>query len=760
MDRIALLNASLGGRYHVERELGSGGMATVYLAEDAKHHRKVAIKVLRDDLSASVGAERFLREIEIAAQLQHPNILPLLDSGDADGRLFYVMPFVEGHSLRTRLAREHELPLGEAVRLLVEIVDALAYAHAHGVVHRDIKPDNIMLSGRHGLIADFGVARALSSASDGGQITSLGVALGTPSYMSPEQATADVSVDHRSDIYAVGVMAYELIAGALPFTGTSPQKVLAAHVMETPAALSKHRASVSPALESAVMRCLEKKPADRWQSADELLAVLEPLATPSVGMAPTSARLAPVERRRSYLLAVGAVAAIGLVAGGMYYSGRRVAPSLVLGGSTQLTTAAGLQIHPALSPDGKLVAYAAGTSTHMRIFIEPVGGGRILPLSDDTLALQTNPRWSPDGSQLLVLSNGGVSVAPALGGSLRPVVSGTTSPVATADWSPDGHDIAFVRNDSLEVQPVDGGATRSVAAGVYDLSDCHWQPSGQFVACVAGNSEAGRPGATFGNAAPSGIVLFPASGGARRLLTGNKSAHLSPTWSANGERLYFISDRDGTRDIYEIALRSDGVPRGPGMRLTTGLNAQALSLAGGHLVYSVYTARSNIWSLPIPARGVADADVATQLTNSAQIVEVVRPSADEQWLAFDATRSGRADIYRMPINGGAEERLVHESFDVFAPDLSPDGRLLAYHSWRTGNRDVEVKPLDGGPVELVTSSPAQESYPVWSADGSALVFYDQLRLDVFVAHRVRPGQWSKPRLVGGGIRPRWLQATR
>src|SRR5439155_20812676 len=204
------LHTALGAAYVVERQLGTGGMSTVYLAEDVRHHRKVAIKVLREDLAASVGAARFLREIEIAARLQHTHILPLLDSGTAEGLLYYVMPYVDGESLRQRLAREHELPIGTAVRILAEIADALSYAHERGVVHRDIKPDNVMLSGRHALIADFGVAKAVSEATAAqggtGMVTSLGIALGTPAYMSPEQATASPNVDHRADLYALGVV--------------------------------------------------------------------------------------------------------------------------------------------------------------------------------------------------------------------------------------------------------------------------------------------------------------------------------------------------------------------------------------------------------------------------------------------------------------------------------------------------------------------------------------------------------------------------
>src|SRR5436190_3374461 len=758
MDRVDQLNASFEGKYRIERELGSGGMATVYLAEDLKRHRRVAIKVLRDDLSASVGAERFLREIEIAAHLQHPNILPLLDSGEAGGRLFYVMPFVEGHSLRHRLNREHELPVGEAVRLLVEIVDALTYAHARGVVHRDIKPDNVMLSGRHGLIADFGVARAISNATNPSQITSLGVALGTPAYMSPEQATADPSVDHRTDIYAVGVLAYELIAGTVPFAGMSPQKVLAAHVMETPAPLSKHRPGISPALEQAVMQCLAKKPADRWQRTDDLLAALEPLATPTAGMAPTSARLEPVPVRRTRLVPL-AIAALVIVAGAFaYQSTRHTGPSLVFGASSQLTTDAGLQIHPALSPDGKLVAYAAGTSSRMRIFIQPFGGGRVIPLSDDTTALQYDPRWSADGTQILALTNDGVSIAPALGGVMRPVVAPAGGlRVRAADWSPDGKEIAFVRGDSLLVQPLDGTPARFATTGPFDMSACRWQPGGRLVACVAGNSEASRPGFGFGNIAPSAIVLLPVDGGTMREITDRKSLHQSPVWSADGQRLYYISDHDGTRDIYERVIGRGGDASGPEMRLTTGLNAHSLSVAGSHAVYSVYSARANIWGLPIPASGVASVEGATALTNAAQTIESVQPSTDGKWLVFDATRSGRSDLYRMPSNGGADERLVHESFDVFVPALSPDGRLLAYHSWRSGTRDIEVKPLDGGPVELVTSSPGQESYPKWSPDGRSLVFYDQqLTAQMFVAERTGAGRWSKPRDIGIGIKPSWI----
>ncbi len=273
------LAAALEGRYRIERELGAGGMATVFLAHDEKHDRKVAIKVLRPDLAASIGSERFLREIRIAAKLTHPHILPLHDSGQADGLLYYVMPYVEGESLRDRLSEHGELPLPDAVRLIREVADALAFAHKQGIVHRDIKPDNVMLTEGHALVTDFGVAKALSDAQESQKMTALGVAVGTPAYMSPEQAAADPNVDHRADLYALGAMAYEMLSGRPPFEGESTQTVLAAHVTVPPDPITRHRPTVPDWLADVVMRCLEKKPADRWQSAAELREQLDAFTT-------------------------------------------------------------------------------------------------------------------------------------------------------------------------------------------------------------------------------------------------------------------------------------------------------------------------------------------------------------------------------------------------------------------------------------------------------------------------------------------------
>jgi eukaryotic-like serine/threonine-protein kinase len=304
------LKVALADRYRLERKLGAGGMATVYLAEDLRHGRQVAIKVLEPGLAAALGTERFLREIEIAAKLTHPHILPLHDSGEADGFLYYVMPYVDGESLRQRLARDKQPSLADATRILKEVVDALAYAHANGVVHRDIKPDNVMLSGRHALVADFGIAKALSEVNAPQQLTSFGVAIGTPQYMAPEQAAGDADIDFRADIYSVGIVAYEMLAGRPPFSGTSIQQLLRAQIEEIPQPLGEIRPDISPGLATSVMRCLEKSRGDRWQSATELLAELEAVTTPVSGSTAVNIEPPPRStRRRSWLLVGGGLLA-------------------------------------------------------------------------------------------------------------------------------------------------------------------------------------------------------------------------------------------------------------------------------------------------------------------------------------------------------------------------------------------------------------------------------------------------------------------
>jgi serine/threonine-protein kinase len=314
---LAGLAAALADRYRIERELGQGGMATVYLAEDLKHHRKVAVKVLRPELAASLGAERFLREIEIAARLQHPHILALFDSGRTgsgpDDFLYYVMPYVEGETLRDRLNRSGRFAVADVVRYTTEIADALAKAHKAGVVHRDIKPENILLADGHALVMDFGVAKAVTEATGQGEMTTAGMSLGTPAYMAPEQVAADSRIDHRADLYALGLVAYEMLVGGSPYSATTPQQQMAAHITQPPAPISSRRPDCPPALAAVIMRCLEKNPGERWQTADEIVARL------AVADLLTSRRGFP----RLPVAAAGAAALLLLIAAAIGY--RRMA---------------------------------------------------------------------------------------------------------------------------------------------------------------------------------------------------------------------------------------------------------------------------------------------------------------------------------------------------------------------------------------------------------------------------------------------------
>jgi serine/threonine-protein kinase len=731
-DLRSRLTAALAGRYDIERELGAGGMATVYLAQDVKHHRAVAVKVLRPEIATTLGAARFFREIEVAAQLQHPHILPLLDSGETDGFFYYVMPLVEGESLRARLEHQGEFPVHDAVRILKEVVDALAHAHAHGVVHRDIKPDNILLSGRHALVMDFGVAKAVSEATGGGRqsITTAGVALGTPAYMAPEQAAADPHLDHRVDVYAVGALAYELLSGRPPFIGLSPQEVLAAHVTQAPDPLDKHRAGLPPSLTRVIMRCLAKRPADRWQTAEELLAQLEPLITPSGGITPTGTHPTPaVARANRWLRITLGVAALGIVAVGARFLTRPTPSVLSLGKVTQLSFQAGLEIEPAISPDGKLVVYAGGPLSAPRIYVQQPGGRPVALAPTPATGSERRPLWSPDGTRILFETDQDLLVMPAIGGAPRVTARGA----CCAAWSPDGRQVAYVRSprrfgsserpESIFVMPPDGGPARFVAL-VFDPHSLSWSPDGRWLALVSGNDQFAVGTGQFANKGPSAILLLPVAGGAPVAVTDNAALNVSPAWTPDGRHLLFVSDRDGARDVYAARLTRSGSPEGNPARITAGLNAHAISLSadGTRLAYSVYTARANVWALPIPTGAPTTADRATQITTGNQIIEEMTISPDGRWLYFDSNRSGNADLYRMALTGGEPQQITTDAADDFSPNLSPDGRRIAFHSLRFGTRDIFVMPAEGGEAQRVTEDPGEERTPHWSPDGRSLVY--------------------------------------
>ncbi|NIQ57194.1 MAG: protein kinase, partial [Gammaproteobacteria bacterium] len=311
-DPRSRLNEALAGRYVIEREIGAGGMATVFLARDVRHERDVALKVLDPELGAFLGSERFLAEIGTTASLQHPHILPLFDSGEADGFLFYVMPFVEGETLRDRLAREGQLPIDDALAIVREVADGLAWAHRAGVVHRDIKPGNILLAGGHATVADFGIARGVQQAG-GERLTQTGTIVGTPTYMSPEQAAGDAEVDGRSDLYSLACVLYEMLAGEPPFSGPSPASILTKKVTQPPPTVRVLRDTAPAWLDAALTRALARSPADRFATAEEFAAALTGSEGTATEPAPTSASASAARSRTRSIRIVAAVAAAALL---------------------------------------------------------------------------------------------------------------------------------------------------------------------------------------------------------------------------------------------------------------------------------------------------------------------------------------------------------------------------------------------------------------------------------------------------------------
>ena len=749
--------AALADRYTIVREIGSGGMGTVYLAKELKHDREVALKVLRPEIASHMGALRFLNEVKITARLDHPHILTLIDSGEADEFLWYVQPFVRGESLRAKLDRERQLSIDEAVSLARQVLSALEHAHQRGVVHRDIKPANILIHEGEAMVADFGIALAVSEASDS-RLTQTGIAIGTPQYMSPEQATGERGISGKSDQYSLAAVLYEMLSGVTPHTAPTTQALIAKLLTERPTRVRAVRSSVPIHVDAAVAKALEMTPADRFGTAAEFATALQ-------GSGSFMAAEPPPQSKR--MVWIGAIAGVLVLAGvGAALMLRPSSPALSVGRSEQITSDPGLEIQPALSPDGKLIAYAAGSGTRMRIFMRPVGstGGRTIPLSDDSVALETQPRWSPDGTKILFLTRGGASVAPALGGSSQPLIPpGTNSIVQSAIWSPDGREIAFVRGDTLSAMPALGGGARTIATGP-DLHSCAWASHGRWIACASQNSVSVLPGALYGNLAPSGILLFPVKGGAAVRIVEPTTFNQSPVFSADGKRLFFLSSRDGPRDVYVVSLSSSGEPRGTPLRLTTGLNAKTISLSSDmkKLAYAVYMARANIWSVAIPANPPAGgvtvrASNATSITLGSQVIQGIRVSPDGRWLLYDSDLRGNSDLYRVSVDGGAVEQLTTDPVDEFAPDLAPDGSAVVYHTWRTGTRGIAVKPLNGAPSELLTNTPGQESYPKWSPDGRAVLFYDQSGTrNAYVTRRGPDGKWTAPEsLAAGTYRPQW-----
>src|SRR5213593_4022504 len=510
-DSMPRLSAALADRYRIERELGQGGMATVYLAQDLKHDRRVALKVLKPELAAVLGAERFVVEIKTTAALQHPHILPLFDSGTADGFLYYVMPYIQGETLRSKLDRETQLGIEEAVRITREVADALDYAHRHGVIHRDIKPENILLHDGRPMVADFGIALAVSAAA-GSRMTETGLSLGTPHYMSPEQATGDRLIDARSDIYSLGAVLYEMLAGEPPHTGPTVQSVIAKVVTARPRPLQQLRESVPPHVEAAVLKALAKLPADRFQTAAQFV---DALARPGWGGVPatTAPDSAAAAAERPGRRAVRDVAPLAVAA---------IATSLALW----------VSVRPRPEPPARPVA-------RFTLVLPPTA-----PMSD--VPAGTTVAMSPDGSRIIYLSaaSTGNQLFSRTLDQLEPTSLTGTQNARKPFISPDGRWVAYFSGPRLYKLPLAGGPAAVVATVPGLAFGATWGATDTIVFV-----------------ADRGLMAVPAAGGEPRLLF--------PADTSRGESYLFPHYMPDAK-VLLLQIRTKGVDRLGALTVATG----------------------------------------------------------------------------------------------------------------------------------------------------------------------------------------------
>ncbi|MEO5511421.1 MAG: LpqB family beta-propeller domain-containing protein, partial [Longimicrobiales bacterium] len=686
------LVAALADRYRIERELGMGGMATVYLAHDIKHDRQVALKVLKAELAAVLGADRFVQEIKTTAALQHPHILPLFDSGTADSFLYYVMPFIDGETLRSKLDRETQLGIDEAVRITVAIAEALDYAHRRGVIHRDIKPENILLHEGRPMVADFGIALAVSAAA-GGRMTETGLSLGTPHYMSPEQATGEKEISARSDIYSLASVLYEMLTGNPPHTGASAQQIIMKIVTEEAAPVTKLRKSVPPNVAAAVAKGVERLPADRFETA---AAFAEALKNPSFRHGDTGsedARFGAARRRwrDPVTIALAAIAVVAIASGfwarGDDTSKRWVGKYAVTLDSTALLAyrGSGEPARLALTPDGQTLVYVGtqrnGTAAEFRLFIRPLGNLEARELPGTTGA--SRPVISPDGAQVAFLSanNDQLRVAPLSGG---PVITLADSAIASGpSWGPDGF-VYFITRAGI-VRRVSG------AGG----------PSEDVVQLPPAPADA----------AYRWLVILPGGRGAivgrRAISRADESAYM----------LDFVDLRNG-----KIGLTFPGLAA----RYVASEKALVYVTADGSLMAVPFDVSA------LKVRGRPQSLVTGGATRNGET------DLDIASGTLVYARQGRNGVEYMswvPRNGGQplplDSAWLDTEFEAF--QLSPDGRRLAITigggAGRTANQDrydIWIKQLDEGPISRLTFAGEANDDPSWTADGN-YVSYLSLR---------------------------------
>ena len=669
---------ALADRYRIERELGAGGMATVYLAHDVRHDRKVALKVLRPELSAILGGERFLAEIKTTANLQHPHILGLFDSGEAEGLVFYVMPYVEGESLRDRLNREKQLPVEEAVRIAREVADALDYAHQHGVVHRDIKPENILLHGGHAMVADFGIALAASRSEGGSRMTETGMSLGTPHYMSPEQAMGEREISPKADIYALGCVLYEMLTAEPPFVGATAQAIIARVLTEEPRSLTVQRRTIPGNVEAAVRRALEKLPADRFASAAEFGAAL---ASSDFGLQSTRS-------------SAGAQAGLRTERGwrGMVRRGARLLPWLVAAGAALLYTMERLRPDAPPPPVGRFA---------IRLQPEVVGlvVGQVIAVS-------------PDGSRMVFVGSGvggnqlftrtmdqSVSVA-------IPGTEGAESPFFSAD----GRHIGYVVGSRMFKVAVAGGPTLS-------LTDVG--------AGFRGGAWNARDTILFADGA--GLHLVPASGGASTLLatpdSGKRETFRWPTFLPGGRDALFSISAEGVDRLAAITVASREIRR------FDVLGSDPHYVARGYVTLALIGTNvsalgsGTLMAVPFDARRLEVRGPPTPISDSVQVGTTSRTGklgvSDNGTIVFASGGLLLADIVAVS-RGGASRTLSAAPRNFFAPSLSPDGKSLAVQIFENGS-DIWVFGVASKALSRLTFDQSGLR-PLWTVDGRRVVY--------------------------------------
>ena len=725
-DIASRLSAALADRYTIQEELGAGGMATVYLAEDLKHHRKVALKILRPELAAILGAERFLKEIEVTANLQHPNILPLYDSGEADTFLYYVMPYIEGESLRDKLNREKQLGVEEMVEIAKSVAAALQYAHERNVVHRDIKPENILLQSGQALVADFGIALAVSQAG-GTRLTETGLSLGTPHYMSPEQATGDRELDARSDIYSLGCVSYEMLVGEPPHVGNSVQAILAKILSDTPAPITRARELVPPNVDAAVQRALARSPADRFTNAAQFAeALTNPTFTlPTTQATAVAGAAAPGPWNR---LAIGATALAAILLLTTLWGWLRPASesptnpvrfAITLPEDHQFSNVPGADV--AFSPDGSRFVYRGQSAGGTQLFVRAIDELETRPISGTEGASQ--PFFSPDGRWLGFYGDGQLKKVQVTGGPSLPIAE--IAGLLGASWGANDV-IAFGTAGGVLMQVAAAGgtpepiATLDTAIGETAHRWPEFLPGGDAVAFTSwsGTNETARI-----------AIASLASGRVTRL----SEAGTNPHYTVSGHLVYTRSDGSVVGvpfDIGNMAVTGQAIPLIAGVTLGGGGVAELAVSRTGSLVYLPGGAASARRTLVMVDRQGVETPltqearpyagprfspsgdlVAVQIDGDIWVYDVeqgtlsvrtfegdnVYPtwSPDGTRLIFSSGRQGRS-LYSVPADGSSRAEPFFESqSEVWESALSPDGRWLAIRTGGGGGRDILAVSLEG-----------------------------------------------------------------